>query len=134
MSGQVVGLPASHAKTALWLERWEPTWKSDLVGKPTVAQAREKYKFGQRVDRGRFGTVYVSTGLGDKVAIKVIECKTDREVDWAASEMQIMMTVSGHHNVVKLIESFYSDGLFVQNNQVGWLQLERVFYTWSYSG
>ena len=92
-----------------------------MVGKPTVAQAREKYKFGQRVDRGRFGTVYMSTGLGDKV-------------DWAASEMQIMMTVSGHRNVVNLIESFYSDGMFVQNTQVGWLQLERVFYTWSYSG
>ena len=78
-----------------WLERWDATWKSDLVGKPTVAKAREKYTFGTRVERGRFGSVHMSTGPGDKVAIKLIECKGEREVDWTASEMQILMTVSG---------------------------------------
>ena len=104
---------------AAFIERNEPTWKADLVGKPSVAQARDKYKFGSRIDRGRYGSVYISTGLWDTVAIKLIECKNDAEVEWAASEMQIMLTVSGHRNVANLIEAFYSDSMLIESTKVG---------------
>ena len=65
----------------------------------------------------------MSSGPRDKVAIKLIECKGEREVDRTASEMQILMTVSGHHNVVNLIESFYSVGTCSQSAQVLHMEL-----------
>ena len=103
---------------AALLERCEPSWKTDLVGKPSVSLARARNKFGTRLDPGRYGRVYVSTGLGDRVAIKLVECKSDEEVNWAASEMHIVMTISGHRNVVSLIEAFYSDGMLVESTKV----------------
>ena len=103
------------------VERWEAAWRADLIGKATVAQARSKYKFGERVGRGRYGRVYVSSGLGDQqpVAIKVVECKSDDEINWAASELQIMMTVSGHHNIMTVFEAFFSDGMVIDKSQAG---------------
>ena len=103
---------------AALLERCEPSWKTDLVGKPAVSMARERYKFGTRVARGRFGSVYVSSGIATQVAIKLIECKSDADINWAASEMQILMTISGHRNVLTMIEAFYSDGMFIECTKV----------------
>ena len=54
----------------------------------------------------------------DRVAIKLVQCKSGEEVNWAASEMHIVMTISGHRNVVSLIEAFYSDGMLVESTKV----------------
>ena len=100
------------------LERCEPCWKTDLLGKPAISEARERYRIGARTGRGRIGHVYVSTGLGGNYAIKMIECKDDKEVNWAASELHILMTVSGNRNVVSFIDAFYSDGMQCEKNKV----------------
>ena len=102
---------------AAFIQRHEPAWKTDLIGKPAISQARVKYKYGERIGRGSFGSVYLSTGLGGKVAIKLMHCKKDEDLQWAASEMQILMTVSGQRNVVTLLETFCTDGMPIETTQ-----------------
>ena len=41
--------------------------------------------------------------------MKVLTLKTEDELIAAATEMQIMLTASGHNNVISYEEAFYSD-------------------------
>jgi serine/threonine protein kinase len=109
-----------------WLEYVDPAWKDDVTLKlPIVSMFKLKFRMGTKLAKGHFGSVFpaYSTGLGETkaVAVKMIELKRTNDVKWVASEMQILLTVTGHRNVILFKEAYYSWGMTVLCSQVAGL-------------
>ena len=97
-----------------WFEVRNPEWKDVLMKSPTITAGKAKYAFfGSKLGKGKFGSVYRASDLGSHVvAIRMLESIKDEDsLMWAAIELQVFLTVTGHPNVVGLHEAFFSDGL-----------------------
>ena len=92
-------------------ERNDSAWISHLRGCPDTASGQLKYSLLSKLGKGRFGTVYLARFREEAqahVAVKSMKPQSEEEVAWAASELQIMLTVAGHKNVLSLREAFCS--------------------------
>ena len=100
------------------LEVRNPEWKDVLMKSPTISAGKEKYAFfGCKLGTGKFGSVFRASDLGSRVvAIKMLKSIKDEDgLMWAAIELQVFLTVTGHPNGVGLHEVFFSDGIAEPN-------------------
>ena len=91
-----------------------------LTQSPWISAGRAKYTFvGVKLGKGKFGSVFRATDLGSHmVAVKMLEAiKSQDGLMWAAVELQVLLTLTGHPNVVGFHEVFFSDGI-VEPNRV----------------
>ena len=102
------------------LEVRNPEWRELLRKSPAISVGKEKYSlFGTKLGKGKFGSVFRAIDQGGHiVAVKMLESiKSQDALMWAAVELQVLLTLTGHPNVVGFQEVFFSDGI-VEPNRV----------------
>ena len=109
----VSGRPVYQPRALLMMlrERNDKAWISHLKGCPDIASGKCKYRLFSKLGEGKFGTVWCAgfrQEVQANVAVKIPKARSKDDVAWVAAELQIMLTVAGHKNVLSLREAFYS--------------------------
>ena len=117
---QLDSLPASGRVHPGLLEVRNPEWIETLRKSPAISAGKDKYSFiASKSGKGKFGAVFRAIDHGSHmVAVKMREAiKSQDGLMWAAVELQVLLTLTGHPNVVGFHEVFFSDGI-VEPNRV----------------